>query len=74
MTYFTVFGRLLGEDDDSCLVTRAKNDHEAVEQFRLWIAEERKYEDIDPEEEIYISYVLKSSTKPKIVFTPWGAS
>jgi hypothetical protein len=74
MNYFTVFGRLLGDDDDSCLVTKAEDDNDAIEQFRAWLAEERKYDDLDPEEEIYISYILKSSTKPKIVSTPWGAS
>lgn len=73
MTYFTVFGRLLGDDDDSCLVTKAEDDNDAIEQFHAWLAEERKYDDIDPEEEIYISYVLKSSTKPEIVSSPWGA-
>ena len=74
MTYYTIIGRLFGDDDDSCLVTKAKDDNDAVEQFRVWIAEERKYDDLDPEEEIYISYVLKSGSKPWIVSSPWGMS
>lgn len=73
MTYYTVFGRLLGDDDDSCLVTKAEDDNDAIEQFHAWFAEGHKYKNIDPEKEIYISYILKSSTKPKIVSSPWGA-
>lgn len=72
MTYYTIIGRLLGDDDDSCLVTKAKDDNDAVEQFRVCIAGERKYVDLDPEEEIYISYVLKSGSKPEIITSPWG--
>ena len=74
MTYYTVFGRLLSDYDESCLVTKAKDNNDAIEQFRAWLAEERKYEDIDPEEEVYVSYILKSSTKPEIVSSPWGAT
>lgn len=72
MTYYTIIGRLLGDDDDSCLVTKAKDDNDAVEQFRVWIAEERKYDDL--EEEIYISYVLKSESKPEIITSPLAMS
>jgi hypothetical protein len=57
MTYYTIIGRLLGDDDDSCLVTKAKDDNDAVEQFHAWLAEGHKYKNIDPEKEIYISYI-----------------
>ena len=70
MTYYTIIGRLLGDDDDSCLVTKAANADAAVKQFKDWINELNEWQ--VPEEEIYISYVLKSESKPEIITSPWG--
>lgn len=55
MTYYTVFGRLLGDDDDSCLVTRAKNDHEADDVD----PEEFPYTDLGREDEVIEQEELK---------------
>ncbi len=70
MTYYTIIGRADGDDDDSCLVTHAANADDAAEQFKDWINELNEWQ--VPEDEIYITYVFKSESKPEIVVSPWG--
>ena len=66
MNHYTILGRLLGDDDDSCFITEAKDLDDALNKFKEWIECCR---DCTYDEEAYVSYVLTSETPIQVVLS-----
>ncbi len=69
MTYYTVIGKPIGEDDDNFFTCKSEGLDDAIEQFVDWLVELSDGE-LDPDE-VEVTWVFKSETRPEFLFTPW---
>lgn len=69
MTYYTVIGKPIGNDDDNWMTIKAKNLDDALDQFKTWLIELNDFE--ITESDVEVVWVFKSETRPEPVLTPW---
>jgi hypothetical protein len=64
--YYTIIGRIPGDDEDSCVTLRADSVVAAMNQFEEWMWEDKTDEEKAEweGEKVYINYVLSSNEEP----------
>ena len=70
MTYYTVIGKPVGNDDDNFFTCKAEGLDDAIAEFKVFVAVELFYNEVDPDD-VEVTWVFKSETKPEPVLTPW---
>ena len=70
MTYYTVIGKPIGEDDDNFFTCKSEGLDDAIAEFKVFVAVELFYNEVDPDD-VEVTWVFKSETRPECLFTPW---
>ncbi len=71
MTYYTVIGKPIGEDDDNFFTCKSEGLDDAIAQFKTFVCVALCYDEITPDD-VEVTWVFKSETRPECLFTPWG--